>query len=87
MENNSISKKGSKLRCRSMAWHKQANWHWSIVFTYNNSSRNPTWARGDVFGYQHLKVTNALKRATKSACKLYKFIARLENIKGTNQWT
>ena len=86
MENNSMPNRHSKLRFRSMAWHQEGNWHWSIVFTARNLSRTPTWARCDVFGYQHLNITNAVQRLTMATCKLYKFIARLENSKDTKQW-
>ena len=30
---SSINKHISKLRCRTMKWHLEDNWHWSIVFT------------------------------------------------------
>lgn len=86
VENSSILNKRTKLRCRSKAWHQQNNWHWSIVFTSRYLSRTPTWARCDVFGYQDLKITNALQRVTKAAGKLNKFIDCRENRKYTKKW-
>ena len=86
MKDNSMPNRCSKLRFRSMAWHQEGNWHWSVVFTARNLSRTPTWARSDVFGYQHLNITNAFQRLTMATFKLYKSIAWREISKDTKQW-
>lgn len=31
----------ANLRCRSMAWHLEANWHWHIVFTDRMGDTKP----------------------------------------------
>ena len=63
---NTIRAAVSRLRCRSMGWHREANWLWHIVFTDSNSARKPTWARADVFGYTFLEIRNIIKTLTGS---------------------
>ena len=52
-----ISENAGKFRCRKMAWMR-GDWPWFILFSDAYKILRPKWARSDVFGYQHLELTN-----------------------------
>ena len=52
-----ISENAGKFRCRKMAWMRK-DWPWFILFNDAYQILRPKWARSDVFGYQHLELTN-----------------------------
>ena len=54
-----ISQNAGKFRCRKMAWMRE-DWPWFILFCDANQILGPKWARSDVFGYQHLELTNTI---------------------------
>jgi len=66
MKTRNIRAAVSSLRCKSMAWHREDNWLWHIVFTDNNQCLKPTWARADVFGWMSLNILNTLRPLTGS---------------------
>jgi len=54
-----ISENAGKFRCRKMAWMRE-DWPWFILFSDAYQILRPKWARPDVFGYQHLELTNTI---------------------------
>lgn len=41
--NKSTMGNAPNMRCRSMAWQREANWHWSIIFTDRMACLQPKY--------------------------------------------
>ena len=66
MKTRKICAAVSSLRCRSMAWHREDNWLWHIVFTDANNQLQPKWGTTYVFGWLTLDILNILRTNTGS---------------------
>lgn len=53
----------SKMQCRTMAWMRDG-WPVWIVFTDRMSVLRPVFVGLDIWGYQHLNITNLSQTAT-----------------------
>ena len=57
----------SGLRCKSMAWHREDNWLWHIVFTDANNHLQPKWGTTcAIYGWTRLNILNTLCTLTGS---------------------